>query len=516
VLSCVDGGKLEAEIAPSVVHILQRSAREAPHLPAVTFAGATISYAQYAGLAGGMAMRLRDLGACGQRVAVVLPNSLSAAVALFAAQAAGAQVMPVNPFYSARELNLIFADAEPRIALYDGSFSNDFDALETLKGCTCLDVHSGAGQLDPAWKNLGADALDDLLPRFGDLAALQYTGGTTGRPKGVNIRHGQVSTNIEQREARLPTRAGREVVLCVMPLFHVFAQAMCLYLAVRAQSRLIILPRYEPGAVMVALERERVTLFPAGPTIFTGLLQAPEFASLDFSALRSCYSGSAPLPQEILRRWHEVTRTFIYEGYGQTESGPVLTYIGPDTARKAGSVGPPLPATSIEIVDIEDRTRVLPRGERGEIRARGPQIMQGYRNMPDATAAALSDGWLYTGDIGEIDEDGYLFIRDRKKDMVIVGGYNVYPREIEEVLYQHPDVAEAAAFGRPDPFYGEIIAAKIVLKDGKPAASVDLLDYCRKNLAPYKVPRQLDFVDALPKTAAGKIDKVALRGAGVK
>jgi long-chain acyl-CoA synthetase len=265
---------------------------------------------------------------------------------------------------------------------------------------------------------------------------------------------------------------------------------------------------------MVALQRERVTLFPAGPTIFTGLLQTPEFASLDFSSLASCYSGAAPLPQEILRRWHEVTGRFIYEGYGQTEAGPVLTYIGPDTARKAGSVGPPLPATSIEIVDIEDRTRVLPRGERGEIRARGPQIMEGYRNMPDATAAALSDGWLYTGDIGEIDEDGYLFIRGRKKDMMIVGGYNVYPREIEEVLYQHSDVAEAAAFGRPDPFYGEIIAAKIVLKDGKPAASVDFLDYCRKNLAPYKVPRQLDFVDALPKTAAGKIDKVALRGAG--
>jgi long-chain acyl-CoA synthetase len=285
---------------------------------------------------------------------------------------------------------------------------------------------------------------------------------------------------------------------------------MCLYLAVRAMSRLVILPRYRPEAVMDALTHERITILPAGPTIFTGLLQTPGFAALDFSALYACYSGSAPLPEEILKRWHAVTGSFIYEGYGQTEAGPVLTYVGPDTARKAGSVGLPLAGTQIEIVDPADPGKILPRHERGEIRARGPQIMSGYRNRPDETAAALSeDGWLHTGDIGELDDEGYLFIRDRKKDLVIVGGYNVYPREVDEVLYGHPAIVEAAAFGRRDDFYGEVIVATVVLKG---AATPDaLIAHCRANLAPYKVPRLITVVDALPKTAAGKIDKVALR-----
>ncbi len=482
-----DGGPLTAEIAPSVVHLLHDAARNAPDHPALTFDGETITYAQYAGLVAGLARRLRDNGAAGGRVAVVLPNSIEAAVALFAAQAAGAQVVPVNPLYTARELEQIFTDATPCVTL------------------------TGDDRLDPAWKTLGADALAGLLPDPDALAMLQYTGGTTGRPKGVDIRHRQVTTNIAQRELRLPTRQGRESVLCVMPLFHVFAQAMCLYLAVRARSRLVILPRYKPEVVMDALARERITVFPAGPTIFTGLLQQRGFSALDFSALHACYSGSAPLPEEILRRWHEVTGSFIHEGYGQTEAGPVLTYIGPDTARKPGSVGLPLAGTQIEIVDLAEPERVLARNERGEIRARGPQIMSGYRNRPDETAAALSDGWLYTGDIGELDDDGYLFIRDRKKDLVIVGGYNVYPREVDEVLYRHPDVAEAAAFGRPDSFYGEIIVAAVVLKDGRGTTAEELIAHCRKNLAPYKVPRVITLASALPTTAAGKIDKVALR-----
>jgi long-chain acyl-CoA synthetase len=488
VLARADGGPLIADVAPSMVHLLHQAARTAPDQPALTFGDETISYAQYAGLVAGLARRLRERGAAGNRVAVVLPNSIDAAVALFAAQAAGAQVVPVNPLYTTRELEQIFADATPCAAL------------------------TGDAGLDPAWKHLGADALADLLPDPDARAFLQYTGGTTGRSKGVDIRHRQVTTNIEQRELRLPTRQGRETVLCVMPLFHVFAQAMCLHLAVRAVSRLVILPRYKPEAVMDALTTERITILPAGPTIFTGLLQAPGFAALDFSALHACYSGSAPLPEEILKRWHAVTGSFIYEGYGQTEAGPVLTYIGPNTARKGGSVGPPLAGTQIEIVDLADPTRVLARNERGEIRARGPQIMSGYRNLPAETAAALAaDGWLYTGDIGELDDDGYLAIRDRKKDLVIVGGYNVYPREVDEVLYAHPAILEAAAFGKPDGFYGEVMVATVVLKDS--TTPEELVAHCRDNLAPYKVPRVITVANALPKTAAGKIDKVALRRA---
>lgn len=509
-LAHVEGGPLTANIAPSVVHLLHVAARDAPDRPALTFEGKTISYAQYAGLVAGLARRLREYGAAGERVAVVLPNSLEAAVALFAAQAAGAQVVPINPFYTARELDQIFSDAAPCAALYHRDIT---PAIETLGAsrCTLLDMADG-GRLDPGWKDLGAAALSDLLPGPDDLAMLQYTGGTTGRSKGVNILHRHVTANIEQRERRLPTRDGGESVLCVMPLFHVFAQAMCLYLAIRARSRLVILPRYKPEAVMDALTRERISIFPAGPTIFTGLLQSPGFSALDFSALYACYSGSAALPQEILNRWHDVTGCFIYEGYGQTEAGPVLTYVGPDTAKKAGSVGQPLAGTEIEIVDLADRNKILARNERGEIRARGPQIMSGYRNLPEETAAALSpDGWLYTGDIGELDAEGDLYIRDRKKDLAIVGGYNVYPREVDEVLYCHPDVAEVAAFGTPDGYYGEVIAAVVVLKDGRNATPDELIAYCRKNLAAYKVPRKLELAGTLPKTAAGKIDKRALR-----
>lgn len=506
-----DGGPLTASIAPSVVHLLHDAARSAPESPAVTFDDETVTYVEYAGLVAGLANVLRHKGAAGERVAVVLPNSLDTAVALFAAQAAGAQVVPVNPAYTARELEQILSDAAPRIVLFWQAAAPDIPSLGQAIGCECLDLSIG-GRLDPAWKALGAGALSGYLPDPGSLAMLQYTGGTTGRSKGVDILHRQVTTNIEQREARLPTRSGRESVLCVMPLFHVFAQAMCLYLAVRARSRLVILLRFKPEAVMDALKTEGISLFPAGPTVFTGLLQTPGFSALDFSTLHACYSGSAPLPQEILNRWREVTGSFIYEGYGQTEAGPVLTYIGPGTQRRAGSVGLPLAGTQVEIVALDDRNKVLARNDRGEIRARGPQIMSGYRNLPGETATALSpDGWLYTGDIGEMDDEGYLFIRDRKKDLVIVGGYNVYPREIDEVLYQHPDVAEAAAFGIPDSYYGEVVVAKVALKNGCDVTSDDLIAHCRKNLAPYKVPRTLTLADTLPKTDAGKIDKVALR-----
>jgi long-chain acyl-CoA synthetase len=430
------------------------------------------------------------------------------AVSVLAAQAAGAQVVPLNPLYTERELAPILADAEPRIVIYDHALAPAIDALCAGRGPTLLRAEE---LLENAWFALGPDALERNLPEADRPALLQYTGGTTGRSKGVNLTHGQLAVNVEQREARLPTRLRQEHVLCVMPLFHVFALSMCLYLALRSQSRLVILPRYKPDAVTSALARERITILPAGPTIFTGLLQTPGFADLDFSALQACYSGSAPLPDEVLRRWREVTGTYIYEGFGQTEAGPVLTYAGPETQQKPGSVGVPLPATTVEIVDLTDRTKVLGTGQPGEIRARGPQIMSGYRNLPDETAAALCDGWLYTGDIGEMDEEGYLFVRDRKKDMVIVGGYNVYPREIDEVLFQHPAVAEAAAFGVSDPYYGEIIAAQAVLRPGGALGVDDLVAHCRANLAPYKIPRRLEIVDALPKTAAGKIDKAALR-----
>jgi long-chain acyl-CoA synthetase len=286
---------------------------------------------------------------------------------------------------------------------------------------------------------------------------------------------------------------------------------MCLHLAAYCRGALVILPRYRPELAIAALAAERITAFAGGPTVFTGMLAHPDLAAARFPSLRVSYSGSAPLPEEVLRRWEAATGCPILEGYGQTEAGPVLSFNPQDGRRKPGSVGIAVPGTAIEIVDTTTGTTVLPVGERGEIRASGPQIMRGYRNLPEETAAALREGWLYTGDIGELDGEGYLFIRDRKKDMAIVGGYNVYPREIDEVLFAHPDVLEVAAIGVPDAYRGEIIRAFVVPRPGRRPSGEELLAHCRANLAKYKVPASIELVAALPKTSVGKIDKKALR-----
>jgi long-chain acyl-CoA synthetase len=297
----------------------------------------------------------------------------------------------------------------------------------------------------------------------------------------------------------------------MMPLFHVFAVAMCLHLSAYCGGRLVIMPRYRPDALLELIASEKITRLPAGPTVFIGLLGHEKFAATDFSSLRTAYSGSAPLPEETMRQWQAQTGTPILEGFGQTEAGPVLTYVREGAAFKVGSAGPALPLTTLEIVDTETGTNVLGTGEIGEIRARGPQIMSGYRNRPTETAETLRHGYLYTGDIGELDADGYLFIRDRKKDMVIVGGYNVYPREIDEVLHLHAGVLEAAAVGVPDAYRGEVIKAFVVARPGCALDAAELLGHCARNLAKYKVPVAIEIVPSIPKTTVGKIDRKELR-----
>jgi long-chain acyl-CoA synthetase len=287
--------------------------------------------------------------------------------------------------------------------------------------------------------------------------------------------------------------------------------AMGLFLSVQCRGCLVVLPRYRPDELMAAVQRERITVFPGSPTLFTGLMAHPDFTRTDWSSVHTCFSGSAPLAEETLRRWREAVGAPVFEGYGQTEAGPILTHNPKHGTVKVGSVGVPLPDTEVQVVDVETGERVLGPGERGEIRARGPQIMTGYRNLSDETATALRGGWLYTGDIGEFDADGYLYIRDRKKDMVIVGGYNVYPREVEEVLVAHPDVVEAAAIGAPDSYRGEVVRAYVVLRAHSAAGPEALIEHCRANLARYKVPTVIEVVDALPKTTVNKTDKQALR-----
>jgi len=499
-------------VFPTVVHMLAHAAGRAPHQNALICGEKRLTYAEYLRCVAGFANELVGGGARGERVALVCGNSLDLPIAMFAAHAAGAQAVPINPSYTARELSYILEDASPQVVVYDADAAGTVEPLIASLGIRrAVRVGGETGRTLDVWKNDAAALLPAPLPAPDDLATLQYTGGTTGQPKGVNISHGQMAINISQREAALPTVPEDERILCVMPLFHVFAVAMCLHLAVYCRGAMIVMPRYHPETLLALLQRERITRLPAGPTIFIGLLNHEKFDQTDFSSLRSAYSGSAPLPEDILRKWQERTGTPILEGYGQTEAGPVLTYIREHGPMKAGSVGVALPLTEIQIVDVETGTKVLGVGELGEIRARGPQIMCGYRNKPKESAEALRDGWLYTGDIGEIDADGYLYIRDRKKDMAIVGGYNVYPREIEEVLFAHPDVKEAAAAGVADSYYGETIRAYVVLKQGSRANVEDLIAHCKANLARYKVPSRIFLVDALPRTTVGKIDRNTLR-----
>ncbi|MEZ5659762.1 MAG: AMP-binding protein [Burkholderiaceae bacterium] len=495
---------------PTVVHMLHDAMLRAPQAPAILDGERRLNYRELWQCVLGAAQWLAGhrVGHA-DRVALVASNSLDCAVAFHAIHAARAQVVPVNPADTERELTQILSDAEPVLVLFDAGCQALVAPLLERLGLTGAMVGEQAQRLD-RWRGDASVRALPALPLPDDLATLQYTGGTTGLPKGVNITHGQIAVNIAQREAALPT-GDDEVVLCVMPLFHVFATSMCLHLAANCRGLLVILARYRPDAVLDAIAVHRVTRLPAGPTIIAGLLAYEGLPSADLGSLKAVYSGSAALPEAVLRRWEERVCCPIYEGYGQTEAGPVLTYQFEGETRIAGTVGRALPETEIQVVDTDTGSQVLPPGTAGEIRARGPQIMSGYRNRPLETAAALRDGWLYTGDIGHLDADGVLTISDRKKDMVITGGYNVYPREVEEVLHAHPHVAEAAVVGRPDDYRGEIVVAYVAVRTGADTDAEALLAYCRLHLAPYKVPARLHFVSALPRTAVGKLDKPALR-----
>lgn len=500
-------------VFPSVVHMLADAAAQAPQREALVMGSERLSYAEYARCAAGLASELKSLGAAGQRVAFVLGNSLDICVAYYGTHAAGAQAVPLNPLYTPRELEQMLGDAAPLLVLYEPGAAGAVEPVAAALGIPHRWMIGAGGRRLTAWRaDAGLEAAMPL-PDPGSLATLQYTGGTTGRAKGVNLTHRAYAYNISQREALMPSRPDVERILCVMPLFHVYASHVCLHTAAYARGTMVILPRYHPEETVHALAGEKITIFAGAPTIYTSLLSYEGFARADLSSLYYSVSGSAALPATVLEQWETRVGTPIVEGYGQSEAGPVLTYNPLHGVRKPGSVGVPVPDTEVQIVDLEAGTRVLPAGEKGEIRARGPQIMQGYRNLPNETAETLRGGWLYTGDIGEFDSDGYLYIRDRKKEMVIVSGYNVFPREVEIVLYQHPAVREAGVIGAPDSYRGEIVKAYVSLKPGAAATADELLVHCRANLAKYKIPSALEIVSELPKTAVGKIDKKRLKSA---
>lgn len=492
---------------PTTLGLLTRAVAERPDTVALIAGDIRLTYAAYDRAISGLAAHVGD-GIAGRPVVTLLRNGIAACVTPFAVQAAGGIAATLNPDYTVSELAPMLADADPA-AIVCGPDQAD-KALAALPPGANPRLHIVPD--DPAACLAGMpDAPMPPLPDADSLAVLQFTGGTTGRPKGVLLTHRAVATNVVQREAVLPTVFGDERVLCIMPLFHSFAVAMCLHLAANAAGTLIILPRYRPEWVMNAIAEHAITRLPAAPTVFSSLLAYDGFDSARLASLRSAYSGSAALSHDTLARWEARTGVPIYEGFGQSEAGPVLTYHGPGKAIKQGSCGSALPGTELRIVDPATGDALGP-GEPGEIVARGPQLMTGYLGQPDATAAALRGGWLHTGDVGHLDADGYLFVTDRLKDMAIVSGYNVYPREVDEVLAAHGQVREAASVGVPDAYRGEAIFSFVV---GDVSAAT-LVAHCEARLVKYKRPAVIHALAALPRTSVGKVDKSALKALAVR
>jgi len=501
----------------TVVDLLAERSGTAAELTALVCGDERVDYAGYLGAVAAFARELRELGAAGERVATLIGNSIDGCIAALACLAAGAQQAPLNALLTPHELAPILADAEPLVFVVQAALADAALPVARQVGIEhIIVVGEGARRLavrpqgDVAWPPLPP------LPHADALALLQYTGGTTGRAKGVELTHRAIAVNVAQREALVPTRAG-DRILCITPVAHAYGMAMGLLLALNAQGTLVIVPRYQPEVVLDLVARERISVFLGSPTIFVGLLAQPQSAGTDWSHLHTCISGASALAAATLERWRALVGAPVLEGYGMTEAGPVIAFNSAGGAVKPGTVGCAVPGTEIEIVDVESGELVLARGERGEIRVRGPQLMRGYRGRPDEMAAALRDGWLYTGDIGWLDDDGCLAICDRKKDMAKVGGYNVYPREVEEVLFAHPDVVDAAVFGVPDAYRGEALRACVVPRQGagtnmgSGGDAEALRAFCAERLSRYKVPADFRFMAALPKTAANKTDKAALR-----
>ncbi|XID92541.1 long-chain fatty acid--CoA ligase [Paenibacillaceae bacterium WGS1546] len=531
----------------NVAQMLIDSARDYPDNEAIDFLGKKYSFDETLRQSRKAAGALRSLGvAKGDRVAIMLPNCPQAVFAYYGALMAGAIVVQTNPTYTERELRLQLTDSGatvlvaldllmPRVAkaregtalahvivtsLSDGlPFpKNVLYPLKRRREFPDLKVVYGEEEGVLRWSSLlnGSPEADmcEEVDADEDLAMIQYTGGTTGRPKGVMLTHANLLANTAQIRAwcyRL--EKGKERFLAALPMFHVFGLTVLLNQAVNMACSLLLVPRFETKMVLETIRRRKPTVFPGAPTMYIALMNDPGMGEQDLSSIRVCVSGAAPLPREVQENFERKSGGKLIEGYGLTESSPV-THCNPVWGfRKGGTIGIPLPDTEARIVG-ENGLEPLPAGEIGEVAVRGPQVMKGYWNRPDETAAVLQDGWLRTGDIGTMDEDGFFAIIDRKKDVILAGGYNVYPREVEEALFEHPGVKEVAVLGVPDPYRGETVKAFVVAKQGWQVSEMQLDRWCRERLASYKVPKQYEFRDALPMSLIGKVLRRKLREEG--
>ena len=438
----------------------------------------------------------------GDRVGVMLPNVPYFGAVYYGVLRAGGVVVPMNVLLKGREISFYLSDSGARLMFAWHGFAESAEEGAGVSGTEVIVVKPGEFEA-----LLGGASRDpeDIEHDDSDTAVILYTSGTTGTPKGAELTHFNMLENCRAGATDLVHISEHDVIFGALPLFHSFGQTCCLNAGVRAGACLTMIPRFEPGKALEIIQRDNVTLFDGVPTMYHALLNYPERAHYDTSSLRICVSGGSAMPVEVMRSFEKAFDCIILEGYGLSETSPVASFNHPETERKPGSIGTPIRGVDMKVVD--DAGNELPQGDVGEIAIRGHNVMKSYWNRPDATAEVLKDGWLLTGDMARMDEDGYFFIVDRKKDMIIRGGFNVYPREIEEVLYEHPAVLEAAVIGVPDEALGEDVAAAVVLRSGHDASADDIQGFVKERLAAYKYPRHVWFTGELPKGPTGKILK---------
>ncbi|MGD7045220.1 fatty acid--CoA ligase family protein [Jeotgalibacillus proteolyticus] len=505
---------------------LRENAMQHGDKAAYTFMDQTASYGELNGAVNKMANSMEAMGVKkGDHVGLLLGNSPHFIVSLYAALRIGATAVPINPIYTPDEISYILRDGDvkmvvaldlllplvekahkilPEISHYvicetSSHTQNQIEHLEEeIKSKVTSFTHALA-PYPPVYE--GPELVQD------DVAVILYTSGTTGKPKGAMLTHRNVYSNAKDTAEYLAI-TGEDKVIAALPMFHVFALTVVLNAPLINGGTIIIVPKFSPKDVFDLTKKYEATVFAGVPTMYNFLLQYPDADPADFASVRLCISGGASLPVALLHQFEEKFSVRVSEGYGLSEASPVTCFNPLDKERKAGSIGTSI--TNVENKIVNELGEELPPGEVGELIVRGPNVMKGYYKMPEDTGAAIRDGWLFTGDLAKKDEEGYFFIVDRKKDMILVGGYNVYPREVEEVLYSHKDVVEAAVVGVPDPDYGEAVQCFVVKKDGS-LTKEDLLEFCGKQLAKYKLPTVVEFIEELPKNTTGKILRRALR-----
>ncbi len=512
--------------------ILDNAVRDFPEREAIIFRGRKITYRQLGEEVANVASGLAQSGLKkGQRMAIMLPNCPQYISTYYAILKIGGIVVNVNPMYVERELEFQLKDAGVEIILALRDFYSRLKAIEeevSMKTIILTDLDetrgertqqkSGVTSAKGVYEYVELVEMGKRLPPPSvqvnpeEVALLQYTGGTTGLSKGAMLTHRNLVSDVLQCVSwNQDAVRGQERMLAALPFFHVYGMTVAMNEAIELAATIILLPRFNVDDALEAINLYQPTRFPGVPTMYMAIMNHPQVNQYNISSIRVCSSGSAPMPVEAQRRFEELTGAKISEGYGLTEASPV-THANPFLGkRKIGSIGLPRPDVDAKIVDLETGEKDLLPGEEGELCIRGPQVMLGYWNRPEETSKTLRNGWLYTGDIARMDEEGYFYIVDRKKDMIICSGYNVYPREIEEVLYQHPKIQEACIVGVPDPYRGETVKAFVVLKENQQATAEEIIEYCQKNMAKYKVPTSVEFRQELPKSHVGKVLRKILR-----